>query len=184
MAALETGSLDDGDEELMKMLDKDSDLGVGDYQHKSMAELGEMLGIDAIQRTAFPYFSTIVSDLSKDPGDLEGDRQQYSDLMSLRPDVSDMDEEEAEEAFAKWDEVLAKNFYRRIWPRWHQLVGLTAMLARFYTHKNVLLADGVGVGKTMQAFMAMAYLRYCKFRLKNGQKPIPPFRKSFPFVSF
>ena len=45
-------------------------------------------------------------------------------------------------------------------PMWHQLVGVAAMVRRFFDGKNVILADGVGVGKTMECFMVMCYLRY------------------------
>ena len=62
---------------------------------------------------------------------------------------------------------------RPLQPRWHQWVGLAAMVERFFSGSNVLLADGVGVGKTMQAFMVMAYMRYLRV-LSEGNEPSRP----------
>lgn len=45
-------------------------------------------------------------------------------------------------------------------PRWHQLVGIYRMLQRIFENKPVLLMDGVGLGKTMQAVGAIACLTY------------------------
>lgn len=45
-------------------------------------------------------------------------------------------------------------------PRWHQLVGLLAMIHRAFDGKNVLLMDEVGLGKTMQIVGVIAILAF------------------------
>lgn len=45
-------------------------------------------------------------------------------------------------------------------PRWHQLVGIFRILQRAFDGQPVLLMDGVGLGKTMQAIGAIACLAY------------------------
>ncbi|KAF9224670.1 hypothetical protein BS17DRAFT_682450, partial [Gyrodon lividus] len=54
-------------------------------------------------------------------------------------------------------------------PRWHQLVGIYRTLEQVFKDKPLLLMDGVGLGKTLQAVRAiacMAYYREC-FRTKG-----------------
>ena len=175
MTALQDGmdTLDD-ETDLMNILDAGGDLGVGDYKDLSMEDLGNMLAVDTTGYKPFPSFESIVSDLGKDPGDLESNRLTYVDLMKRQPNVDKLDKSELKAAFDEWDKLLAENSYRRIWPRWHQMVGLVAMVRRFFDRKNVLLADGVGVGKTMQAITAMAYLRSCIMSGVKGRNVLPP----------
>ena len=169
----EMDALEDGNDDLMRVIDAQGDLGVGKLADKPLKELGRLLGIDTTGYKPFPFFETIVSDLGKDPGDDTIDRATYLDLLKRMPNADELSDDEAAEEFKKWDEELARHMYRRIWPRWHQVVGLVAMVERFFSHRNVLLADGVGVGKTMQAFMAMAFLRYSLRKQRKGENPLP-----------
>lgn len=48
-------------------------------------------------------------------------------------------------------------------PRWHQLVGIHRMLERVFQNQPILLMDGVGIGKTLQAvglIACMAFYRH------------------------
>lgn len=52
-------------------------------------------------------------------------------------------------------------------PRWHQLVGILRMLERAFDGQPVLLMDGVGLGKTLQALGAIACLAYYRECFKS-----------------
>ncbi|KAG1841574.1 P-loop containing nucleoside triphosphate hydrolase protein [Suillus subluteus] len=57
-------------------------------------------------------------------------------------------------------------------PRWHQLVGILRLIDRFLDGKPVMLMDGVGVGKTMQAVGLIACLaHYMEHYKKHGKFP-------------
>ncbi|KAG6373967.1 P-loop containing nucleoside triphosphate hydrolase protein [Boletus reticuloceps] len=51
--------------------------------------------------------------------------------------------------------------YRRpLVPRWHQLVGILRMLQRAFDNQPIMLMDGVGIGKTLQAIGFIVCLAY------------------------
>lgn len=57
-------------------------------------------------------------------------------------------------------------------PRWHQLIGILRLIDRFLDGKPVMLMDGVGVGKTMQAVGLIACLAHYKEHYrKHGKFP-------------
>ncbi|KAG2352397.1 hypothetical protein BDR07DRAFT_1248544, partial [Suillus spraguei] len=57
-------------------------------------------------------------------------------------------------------------------PRWHQLVGILRLIDRFLDGEPVMLMDGVGVGKTMQAVGLIACLaHYREHYRKHGKFP-------------
>ncbi|KAG2336037.1 hypothetical protein BDR05DRAFT_897311 [Suillus weaverae] len=57
-------------------------------------------------------------------------------------------------------------------PRWHQLVGILRLIDRFLDGKPVMLMDGVGVGKTMQAVGLITCLAHYKEHYrKHGKFP-------------
>ncbi|KZP14431.1 hypothetical protein FIBSPDRAFT_686255, partial [Athelia psychrophila] len=45
-------------------------------------------------------------------------------------------------------------------PRWHQLIGMLALLDSAFNGKNILLMDEVGLGKTMQVAGVVALVTY------------------------
>ncbi|KAG2354761.1 hypothetical protein BDR07DRAFT_1305104, partial [Suillus spraguei] len=63
-------------------------------------------------------------------------------------------------------------------PQWHQLVGILRLIDRALDGRPVMLMDGVGVGKTMQAVGLIAclahyrehYRKHCKFPGKFAQR--------------
>jgi hypothetical protein len=57
-------------------------------------------------------------------------------------------------------------------PRWHQLVGILRLIDRVLNGEPVMLMDGVGVGKTMQAVGLIACLaHYREHYRKHGKFP-------------
>ncbi|KAG2366148.1 hypothetical protein BDR07DRAFT_1373763 [Suillus spraguei] len=57
-------------------------------------------------------------------------------------------------------------------PRWHQLVGILRLIDRVLDCKPVMLMDGIGVGKTMQAVGLIACLaHYREYYRKHGKFP-------------
>jgi hypothetical protein len=57
-------------------------------------------------------------------------------------------------------------------PRWHQLVGILRLIDRVLDGRPVMLMDGVGVGKTMQAVGLIACLaHYMEHYRKRGKFP-------------
>lgn len=148
------------DDAALAILDDSADLGVSEFKNLSTESLLANLGISPSRRTPFPFLSMIVNDLGSSYDDSES-LNTYKELLKQAPDAS-LDNEQYEEKRKEWDAKLRAEGFSFIWPRWHQLVGLSAIVKRFFEGKNVLLADGVGVGKTLQAFMTMAYLRFLK----------------------
>lgn len=71
-------------------------------------------------------------------------------------------------------EKSSEEFVQPFEPRWHQFVGVCAIVQRMYKGENVLLADGVGVGKTLQALMLIAYLRYLRIKVSHDAPPKKP----------
>ncbi|KAL5476548.1 hypothetical protein ACEPAI_3228 [Sanghuangporus weigelae] len=126
----------------VEWFEKGGDIGVAEFREKSLREIRELLGLAELDEGApFPFLNKIIHD------------------SGLRPDEIDR--------FDEWNEVkdadkLAKNLMRPFRPRWHQYVGLAAAIKRFFEGKNVLLADGVGVGKTLECFMMMCFLRHLR----------------------
>jgi len=57
-------------------------------------------------------------------------------------------------------------------PRWHQLVGILRLIDRVLDSRPVMLMDGVGVGKTVQAVGLIACLaHYREHYRKHGKFP-------------
>lgn len=143
------GENDDASEEVIgdisaeeaEWADAQGDLGVSEFTNKSIDDIKKML---SLPEGDFPFFNRIISDLGALPSQIPG----FEELNS-----NEGPEKEKAEA------LEAKNL-RILSPRWHQYVGLAASVKRFFQGLNVILADGVGVGKTMQSFMMMAYLRH------------------------
>ena len=140
----------------VEWFEKGGDIGVAEFREKALREMKELLGLVELDEDApFPFLNKIMHD------------------SGLRPDEINH--------FDEWNEVkdaheLAKNLMRPFRPRWHQYVGLAAAVKRFIEGKNVLLADGVGVGKTLECFMMMCYLRHLRIaQAKNdGDTPKLP----------
>lgn len=116
-------------------------------RERSTEELQALLGI---QNGTFPFFNSVIHDLGMWPDEIE-DFESKNKI-----------EDETE---------LLKHGLRNLRPRWHQYVGLAACVKRFFDRKNVILADGVGVGKTMQCLMIMAYLRHLRVVYKQRGLP-------------
>ena len=168
-------SFDDPVDGLMDLIDDGNDLGVGAWKDMNMDELGDLLSIDASTHVVFPFFNVALHDYGTDPSKIDGFAKIKLPALPKR-ELGDEDVARHQEELEELDEDLGSKHMRRLWPRWHQLVGLVAILARFFDGKNVLLADGVGVGKTMQAFMTIAYLRFLRRKSSESGRPvIPPF---------
>lgn len=61
-------------------------------------------------------------------------------------------------------------------PRWHQLIGMLALVDAMFNGKNILLMDEVGLGKTMQVAGAIAIITFFREyhdRMPEGQKSFP-----------
>ena len=133
--------LADGDIELQKIFDEDSDLGVGAYTATPPEALRKDLGIIG---HAFPYFNTFF----------------YNGAYKKIPN----EEEDEWKKFKTWkypddkDEAAAEGFIL-LEPRWHQLVGIHAIFNRWSQDENAIIADEVGLGKTMQCLAVMGCLR-------------------------
>ncbi|KAG2359931.1 P-loop containing nucleoside triphosphate hydrolase protein [Suillus spraguei] len=122
--------------------------GVEEYDTRSEDELWEDLGLP---EKKLPFFQTRSDpDAAVDPWSEEG--QQWLDNPASP----------------------AQNLA----PRWHQLVGILRLIDRALDGRPVMLMDGVGVGKTMQAVGLIAclahyrehYRKHCKFPGKFAQR--------------
>ncbi len=72
----------------------------------------------------------------------------------------------------KGQEVLERPDTPALRMFWHQWAGLVKIVTNLMHYRNLLLMDGVGVGKTMQATAAIAM--YDFIRLQQTQKQLPP----------
>ncbi|KAH7905302.1 P-loop containing nucleoside triphosphate hydrolase protein [Hygrophoropsis aurantiaca] len=59
---------------------------------------------------------------------------------------------------------------QRLKPRWHQLVGILRILERAFDGEPILLMDGVGLGKTLQAVGAIACLTFYQEYFEANQR--------------
>ena len=136
--------VEQADDSFQLFLDDFGDLGVAQYAHMQEHEMYERLGLSAIAASEegqrFPFFNVFRSTLGELPEDIEG----FYDIKLS--DVKKMAELGLE--------------YLKL--RWHQLVGVCAIVDRCADGKNVILADTVGLGKTCICFLAMAYVRYLR----------------------
>lgn len=142
--------LEDPEEDLMQWMDGDGDLGVAEMKGLSRDELMAQLGLPVSPDWTFPFFNSFISDLG-----------------SLPDEVNDFDSYKAPDDEQK---ALAERNLRRLEPRWHQIVGIAAIVRRVFEGRNVILADGVGVGKTLVCMGLMAYLRHLKIVDPKGEK--------------
>ncbi|KAL5485573.1 hypothetical protein ACEPAI_6614 [Sanghuangporus weigelae] len=140
-------------------VDDDGDLGVEEFKSLDEEQLKALLGIPAGSR--FPFLNRWRSV----SGDLPADIRDFDDLER----DADLTSERAQEEY----NLLP------VEPHWHQYVGVAAAARRFFSNRNVLFADGVGVGKTLQALMIMCLLRYyrsnaMKEKEKGQEMKFPP----------
>ena len=63
----------------------------------------------------------------------------------------------------------------RLLPHWHQWVGIKKMINNMAEHKNVLLMDSVGVGKTMQATGTIAMYDWLRMFKKRHSRFLPDY---------
>jgi len=144
----------------LNWLDEDGDVGVTEWKDKTVDDIRAQLGLPSEEDMPdFPFlnrhYSPVGKDLVNDASDFPG----Y--------DPKNTTDEEAESMGLL-----------RLKPHWHQWVGLAAMVSRGFEGKNVILADGVGVGKTLQCFMLIAYLRFLEGKTRvideACTRPLPP----------
>ena len=132
------------DDNFQLFLDGFGDLGVAQYAHMQEAEMYEHLGLSVIAQNEmgqrFPFFNTLRSTLGELPEDIE----EFYDIRLTEA------------------KKLADLGLEHLKLRWHQLVGVCAIVDRCADGKNVILADTVGLGKTCICFLAMAYVRYLR----------------------
>ncbi|KAG1798808.1 P-loop containing nucleoside triphosphate hydrolase protein [Suillus variegatus] len=136
----------DGDEVVIDFTENinvsDWKSGVEEYDECSEDDLWEHLGLP---EKKLPFFQTRTDpDAALDPWSEEG--QQWLDNPQSQ----------------------AQNLA----PRWHQLVGILRLIDRVLDGEPVMLMDGVGVGKTMQAVGLIACLaHYREHYKKRGKFP-------------
>ena len=138
------------DTELQAILEEWEE-GIEQYKHMSTAQLFSAMGLPSTS-TTFPYFN---------------------ELMDMTEDgVTPHDVEE-------WDAWVKKGNVGPLKPKWHQVVGVYAMLTNMLEGKPVLLMDEVGVGKTMQAFGLMVMRAYLIKMVNDGGRLPKKWGKSY-----
>lgn len=144
VAEQEMAEVDDEpvDTNLMDVFDRAGEIGVAEFVKRPLGDLLGILGLD--RKAPFPFFNRYMHEQGALPKDIEN-FQKYED--------SDYSEESIQKAY---EEAML----RPLKPYWHQYVALAAMAKMVFHGRNVLLADGVGVGKTLECLMLVAYLRH------------------------
>lgn len=126
------GALDDEG----KWLDKAGDLGVAEFHNLTVDQIKSWL---ALTTKDFPFLNKIYSEHGDWP-------VQIKNFYKLNDEPV--------------EEELRRRHLAYLEPAWHQYVGLAACVMRFFRGLNGMMADGVGVGKTLQCFLIMNYLRH------------------------
>lgn len=126
-------------------LNKDGDHGVGEFKALNVAQIRNLLGLPS---NRMPFFNHVIHDLGTWPEDIIG----FEEVKNLED-----------------EKKLKEVRLHHLEPKWHQYVGLAACVKRFFNNENIILADGVGVGKTMQCMMIMAYL--CHLKVTKAKLP-------------
>lgn len=154
---------DPRDESFDRFLDAFGDLGVAQYAHMKPKEIYDRLGIPSFytpdstpltRAPSFPFLNKIISTI----GQIGEDIPDFTKLNSYQDGIPLPESRSTE--------------LNEIRVRWHQLVGVSAIVDRCVEGHNVLLADSVGLGKTLICFMTMAYLRFCRYDQSAGGSPI------------
>ena len=169
-ATFNSGAMVDesGDASFDRFLDGFGDLGVAQYARMKYEDLYKRLGLEAfytdetekLKVPTFPFLNLFVSRIGELPEDIEG----FTEITANTP-----------------PEALDKLYLSELRVRWHQLVGACAVVDRCVDGLNVLLADAVGLGKTLICYLAMSYLRH--IRLMRGKNFNPPICAFIVFLS-
>lgn len=136
-------TVDESNPDMMGFLDATEDLGVMGYRDTPYEGMCRLLGIQfdsGSQTCEYPFLNKYLSEGGIVPDDKEA-KAVYGQLTP---------------------ETCRDMGWSLLQPRWHQLVAVAAMMERFKAGRNVILADGVGVGKTLECCMTMAYLRHLR----------------------
>ena len=138
--------LEDPTTNMTEWLDEEGDIGVGEYRDVNTEGLRAELGLEDKDKGdwSFPYFV----DYRADNGRLAAEVPELEKFGHSKED----------------EEAAQKVGLTRLSLFWHQYVGVAAILKRVFEKKNVILADGVGVGKTLQCLAVMMELRYSLYR--------------------
>ena len=90
-------------------------------------------------------------------------------------------------AFQNEERLKTDEAFTPIELRWHQLAGVHAILRRLLSKEpsgacpGILIADEVGLGKTLQSLATIACLTECAGRQSNeGSAPLPPILSKCP----
>ena len=143
------GDVLEGDGITQDWLDELGDHGVTEFKSYREPDILRLLGLPP---DGPPYFFPFCNRVIHDQGDILSLTEAGRELLKVQDEA-----------------VLKQHKAGLLTPRWHQLVGLAACVKRFFRQLNVILADGVGVGKTMQYLMIMAYLRH--LNVTNASPP-------------
>ena len=138
---------------------KEGDWGVAEFANDNIASMKKRLGIDE-KVVGVPYFNNVWSIHSKLPNEMDAEHWEKVNTPPLKADL------------------LYKNQLEILDAREHQYKGVAAILKNAAFGRNTVLADAVGLGKTIQALMVAAMLRYLKDREK---KAVCPLGKSLVF---
>lgn len=129
-----------------------ADLGCDGYLDKNIPWLRQNLGFSSVRKqleAAWPFFA-----------------------RHLAPDGSPAHLHKDYDPKLTNAELEARGFIP-VEPHWHQYVGTSAMAERGFDGKNVILADGTGVGKTLQCIMMTAYLRHLAVMQAENNTTMP-----------
>lgn len=145
-------ALDDDDGDRPQRFLDICDLGVSTFRTSTVPEMCAMLGVPYAEKTGAPFLPFMASFLGPKGEPLE----------AVFPDGKPLD-----------DATLLINGCQRVKAMWHQWVGLCALVERGFKGNNAILADGVGVGKTLTCLMLISWARHYALALKKGQSKPP-----------
>ena len=167
---------DQPDPQAMAIMDQFGDIGVDEFRTKSLNELSDEFGYDCTGRRPWCFFVRLRSEMGLLPSQIAN----FNNISAPAPPLDDSEEEKKkfEDALQEYEKECEENKLLKFQPHWHQFVGVAAIVKRFFEGSNVLLADGVGVGKTLQVYMTIAYLRQLHYwKKENDERAVPKFGK-------
>ena len=158
LAYLESCVDDDGGMELNsdRILDwlSGTDIGVPDWMNMTIAELFAQLTLPfAPDHPAIAFLNRFIAEFPKT----------LKDFPNVDPDKTTVAE-------------AVKNGLVPLKIFWHQLVAVCAMMKMAFRGENCILADAVGVGKTVEVLLMVAVARIIRLKHEHHDAKTGPFR--------
>lgn len=143
----------------MSLFDAEGDIGVSDFKSLTIPDICRLLAIPRVKMANPPPSDSVPPEFWYHFPFFNLFESQLGELPESIPNFSHLTLDQREEALR--EQLLDLR------PRWHQYVAVLAAVKCFLRGQNVILGDGVGVGKTIECLMMMCYVRHLRLITKD-----------------